>query len=71
MWRSTSLRRRPGAGAVVARAFREAPAILAASKSQLLQARGIGDDLHTTSQIGEKRGPASELKRIQDFGCQI
>jgi len=52
--------------------FGEAPAILQASKSQLLQVRGIGDDTAETIANWEKSADlAGELKRISDFGCRI
>jgi DNA processing protein len=52
--------------------FGEAPAILRASKVQLLQVRGVGED--TAEAIANWEGTVdlgSELKRIQDFGCHI
>jgi len=52
--------------------FGDAPAILRASKSQLLQVRAIGDE--TADAIvnwEESIDLASELKRIQEFGCHI
>ena len=52
--------------------FADAPAILSASKAQLLQVRGIGSETaeaiakwETTVDLG------GELKRISDFGCHI
>src|ERR1041385_6311840 len=51
--------------------FGEAPAILKASKSQLLQVRGIGDDTAASIASWEKTADlAGELKRISDFGCR-
>jgi DNA processing protein len=50
----------------------DAPAILHASKAQLLQVRGIGDETAEAIANWEKTVDlASELKRIQDFGCRI
>jgi DNA processing protein len=52
--------------------FGDAPAILGASRQQLLQVRGIGED--TAEAIaGWEKGIdlSSELKRIKDFGCRI
>jgi DNA processing protein len=52
--------------------FDDAPAILAASRSQLLQVRGIGDD--TAAAIAGWEATvdlAGELKRIADFGCRV
>ena len=52
--------------------FGDAPAILRASKPQLLQVRGIGDDTAEAIAHWEKNiDLASELKRITDFGCHI
>src|SRR5882672_11452030 len=52
--------------------FGEAPAILQASKSQLLQVRGIGDDTAETIAHWEQTSDLpAELKRISDFGCRI
>lgn len=52
--------------------FGEAPAILKASRQQLLQVRGIGEETaeaianwETAIDLG------NELKRIQDFGCHV
>src|SRR5262249_52671429 len=52
--------------------FGDAGAILSASRNQLLQVRGIGEE--TADAIaGWEKGVdlASELKRINDFGCHI
>lgn len=52
--------------------FGEAPAILQASKSQLMQVRGIGADTAESISNWEKSVDlASELKRITDSGCHI
>ena len=52
--------------------FGEAPKILAASKSQLLTVRNIGDDVATAIANWEKTiDLAGELKRISDYGCHI
>jgi len=52
--------------------FGDAPAILRASKSQLLQVRGIGEDTAEAIANWEKRVDlAGELQRIRDFGCQV
>jgi len=52
--------------------FGEAPAILRASRSQLLQVRGIGDDTAEAIAGWEKTTDLSaELKRIADSGCHI
>jgi len=52
--------------------FGDAPAILGASRSQLLQVRGIGED--TADAIAhweQKTDLDAELKRIADFGCRV
>ncbi len=52
--------------------FGEAPAILSASKSQLLQVRGIGPE--TAEAIANWETAVDlggELKRISEFGCHI
>ncbi len=52
--------------------FGEAPRILAASKSQLLAVRSIGEETATAIANWEKGiDLAGELKRIADFGCRI
>lgn len=52
--------------------FGEAPKILAASKSQLLHVRNIGEDVAAAIANWEKTVDlAGELKRISDFGCHI
>ena len=52
--------------------FGDAPAILKASKQQLLQARGIGEDTAGNISDWEKSVDlAGELKRISDFGCHV
>ena len=52
--------------------FGEAPAILAASKQQLLHVRGIGDETASAIHDWEKSVDlAGELKRIADFGCRV
>ncbi len=52
--------------------FSDAPAILSASKSQLLRARGIGEETAEAIAHWEKSVDlAAELQRIQDFGCQV
>jgi DNA processing protein len=52
--------------------FADAPAILRASKQQLLQVRGIGDDTAEAIANWEKTIDLNaELKRIADFGCHI
>ena len=52
--------------------FGDAPAILRASKSQLLQVRGIGEDTAEAIAAWEKTTDLStELKRIAEFGCNI
>lgn len=52
--------------------FGEAPKILSASKSQLLQVRGIGEDVADSISNWEKTVDlAGELKRIQEYGCHI
>ena len=52
--------------------FGEAPAILAASKSQLLNVRNIGEETAEAIAHWEKNiDLAAELKRIADFGCHI
>jgi DNA processing protein len=52
--------------------FGDAPAILRASRSQLLQVRGIGADTAEAISSWEKTiDLAAELKRIEDFGCHV
>jgi DNA processing protein len=52
--------------------FGEAPAILSASKAQLLQVRGIGEDTaEAISKWEQSADLAGELKRIAEFGCRI
>jgi len=52
--------------------FGDAPAILRASKSQLLQVRAIGEETAEAIANWEKSIDLhSELKRIQEFGCHI
>jgi len=52
--------------------FGEAPAILSASKHQLLRVRGIGEDTAEAISTWEKSVDLSaELKRIADFGCHV
>jgi DNA processing protein len=52
--------------------FGDAPSILKASKSQLMQVRGIGEDTATAISTWEKSVDLSaELKRSDAFGCHI
>src|SRR2546427_11636052 len=52
--------------------FGDSPAILRASKQQLLQARNIGEETAEAIANWEKKVDLSaELKRIADFGCRI
>src|SRR5260221_10240365 len=52
--------------------FGEAPAILQASKQQLLRVHGIGEDTAEAIAGWERSiDLTSELKRISDFGCHI
>ena len=52
--------------------FGEAPKILAASKSQLLRVRNIGDETASAIASWEKTVDlAGELKRISDFSCHV
>jgi DNA processing protein len=52
--------------------FGEAPAILQASKQQLLHIHGIGEDTAEAISTWEKTIDLSgELKRISDFGCHV
>jgi DNA processing protein len=52
--------------------FGEAPAILGASKHQLLHVKGIGEETANSIANWEKSVDLnSELKRIADFGCHI
>src|ERR1700730_5066591 len=52
--------------------FGEAPAILAASKQQLINVRNIGEETADAIATWEKTiDLAAELKRITDFGCHI
>jgi DNA processing protein len=65
-----------GVGLVRARSllehFGEAPKILAATKSALLRARNIGDEVAEKIAGWEKSVDLpGELKRISDFGCHV
>ena len=65
-----------GVGPVRARSlvehFGDAPAVLSASKSQLLHVRNIGDETAEAICSWEKNiDLAGEMKRLTDFGCQI
>src|SRR5229473_7269940 len=52
--------------------FGDAPAILRASKQQLLQARNIGEETADAIANWEKNiDLEAELKRIAEFGCRI
>ena len=52
--------------------FGDAPAILRASRSQLLQVRGIGEETAEAIANWEKSVDLNnELKRIRDYGCHI
>ena len=52
--------------------FGDAPAILRASRSQLRQVRGIGDDTAEAITGWEKTANLdAEMKRIAEFGCHI
>jgi DNA processing protein len=52
--------------------FAEASAILSASKQQLLRVRGIGEETAESIANWEKSVDlAAELKRVEDFGCQV
>src|SRR6185295_9097936 len=52
--------------------FGEAPAILRASKQQLLCVRGIGDETADAISRWEKSVDlAGELQRVADFGCHV
>jgi DNA processing protein len=52
--------------------FGEAPAILSASKHQLLHVRGIGEETAESIATWEKSiDLAAEMKRIADSGCEI
>src|SRR5712664_4162387 len=52
--------------------FGEAPAILQASKHQLLHVKGIGEDTAESISTWEKTVDLkAELKRISDSGCHI
>jgi len=52
--------------------FGDAPAVLGASKRQLLQVQGIGEDTADAIAGWEKTiGLGAELKRIEAFGCRI
>ena len=52
--------------------FGEAPAILGASRQQLRQVRGIGEDTAEAIANWEKSVDLKgELKRISDFGCHV
>src|SRR5690349_17997074 len=65
-----------GVGPVRARSllehFGDAPTILKASKAQLKQVRGIGEDTAESISNWEKSVDlAGELKRVADFGCRV
>lgn len=65
-----------GIGPVRARLLQErfgsAPAILSASKSQLLQVKGIGAETADAIVLWEKNIPLQEeLQRIDQFGCRV
>jgi DNA processing protein len=52
--------------------FGDAPAVLSASKSQLLQVRSIGDETATAISNWEKTVDlAGEMKRLADSGCRV
>jgi DNA processing protein len=52
--------------------FNDAPSILSASRSQLLQVQGIGEETAQAIANWEKTVQLdAELKRIAEFGCQI
>ena len=52
--------------------FGEAPSILRASRQQLAQVRGIGEETAEAIANWERTVDlAAELKRIQDFGCRV
>src|SRR5262245_53247138 len=52
--------------------FGDAPAILSASRQQLLQVQGIGAETADSIASWEKSIElAGELKRIEEFGCRI
>lgn len=52
--------------------FGAAPAVLSASKSQLLQVRNIGDETAAAISNWEKTVDlAGEMKRLADFGCRV
>jgi len=52
--------------------FGDAPAILGASRQQLLHVRGIGEDTATAIAGWEQSTDlAGELKRIAEFGCRV
>jgi DNA processing protein len=52
--------------------FGDAPAILSASRGQLLQVRGIGEDTaEAIARWEQTTDLAAELKRIADFGCRV
>ena len=52
--------------------FGEAPAVLSASRHQLLQVRGIGEEVADAIVAWEKSVDlGGELKRIGEFGCHI
>lgn len=52
--------------------FGDAPAILRASRAQLQQTRGIGEDTAEAIATWEQQVDlAAELKRVADFGCRV
>src|SRR3974390_1352704 len=52
--------------------FGDAPAILRASRGQLLQVRGIGEDpANAIARWEQTTDLSAELKRVAQFGCQV
>jgi len=65
-----------GVGPIRARSlmehFGDAPKILAASKSELMRVRNIGDEVAAAIANWEKTiDLAGELRRISDYGCHV
>src|SRR5438105_7116614 len=52
--------------------FGDAPAILRASKQQLVRVNGVGEDTAAAISAWESKVDlAAELKRVEEFGCRV
>src|ERR1700744_4029069 len=62
----------PGPPGKLLKHFGEPPAILSASKQQLMRVRGIGEETAESIANWEKSVDlAAELKRVSDSGCNV